>query len=581
MLPLEPLDRRDATALFLVRARAADPAFAAAANDDPAIARICDRLDRLPLAIEMAAARAPALGCAALLERLGANFESEGNERFAVLTRGARNAPPRHRTLYATLAWSHGLLDADEAAVFRRLAVFGGAFPIDAAVAVAGPGEGSLSEMAVLDALDALVARSLLVRRRRGTVAGGPGDARYVLLETMRAFGRERLAEAGEDQAAHRAHAAWYAAAAEPIWTDFCGDVSDVELERRHRENMDNVFAAVRWCYAPGGDAELGHLAVARSAALWSERLLYRRIGAAIERIGPQTPPAIRARLLGSRAHVLMRLKPLEAVRFADEAVIAARATTNDPWTLIDVLCSKGFALWSIGLADEANAVADDVAAILPVDVPSRVTGLGLGLIACITFSREGLDAARPVFVRTVAMHRAIGAHGLAAFWAMTALRFETAAPLDRQIEDWRALLARIGARDMYADPLITGASVELVSRLAMRGGAADMDEARTLTERAFRRGEMASEYRFFIASALVALRSGRVEAGARLLGHARAVRAQTGETAIAELAFAAAEALTAELLSADMRKVLEQLGARMSDAEATALALSPPEPVI
>ena len=576
VMPLEPLDRRDATALFLVRAGAADPAFAAAANDDPAIPRICDTLDRLPLAIEMAAARAPALGCAALLERLGAKVE----DRFALLTRGSRSAAPRQRTLHATLAWSHDLLGADEAEVFRRLAVFGGDFPLAAAVAVAGLGQDLLAEMQVLDALDALVARSLLVRRRRDA-AGRPTELRYALLETMRAFGRERLAEAGEDQAAHRAHAAWYAAAAEPIWADFCGDVSDMELEHRHRESMDNVLAAVRWCYAPGGDTELGHLAVARSAALWSERMLYRRIGAAIERIGPQTPPAIRARLLGSRAHVLMRLQPLEAVKVADEAVIAARATTNDPWTLIDVLCSKGFALWSIGRADEANAVAADVAAILPIEVPSRVTGLGLGLIACITFSREGLDAARPIFARTVAMHRAIGAHGLAAFWAMTALRFETAAPLERQIEDWRALLARIGARDMYADPLITGASVELVSRLAMRGGAADMDEARTLTERAFRRGEMASEYRFFIASALVALRSGRLEAGARLLGHARAVRAQTGETAIAELAFAAAEALAAELLSADTRKVLEQLGARMSDADATALALSPPEPVI
>ena len=568
VVPLEPLDRRDAAALFLLRARAADPAFASAATDDPAVHNICDTLDRLPLAIEMAAARAPALGCAALLERLG--------DRFAVLTRGVRSAAPRQRTLHATLAWSHDLLNTDEAAVFRRLGVFGGAFALDAAVAVAGLGRAALSEMQVLDALDTLVARSLLVRRRRLELAGEP---RFALLETMREFGCERLAEAGEAEAAHRAHAAWYAATGEPIWSDFCGDVSDVELERRHRENMDNLFTAVRWCYAPGGDAELGHLAVARSAALWSDRLLYRRIGAAIERIGPQTPPAIRARLLGSRAHVLMRLKPLEAVKVADDAVIAARATTNDPWTLIDVLCSKGFALWSIGRTEEASAVAAEVAAILPVDVPSRISGLGLGLIACTTFSTKGPDAARPIFAQAVAMHRAIGAHGLATFWAMTALRFETEAPLDRQIDEWRALLAGIGARDMYADPLITAASVELVSRLAMRGGAADMDDARTLTERAFRRGEMASEYRFFIASALVALRGGRAEAGARLLGHARAVRVQTGDTAIAEPAFAAAEALVTGLLSADSRKVLEQLGARMSDAEATTLALSPTEP--
>ncbi|WP_295639900.1 winged helix-turn-helix domain-containing protein [Novosphingobium sp.] len=583
IIALEPLDRRDATALFLVRVSATDPAFAAAANDDPAIPRICDTLDRLPLAIEMAAARAPALGCAALLERLGANFDTEADTRmagrFAVLTRGSRDAPPRHRTLYATLAWSHGLLGPEEATVFRRLAVFGGAFPLDAAVAVAGLSDEAMSEMAVLDALDVLVARSLLVRQRSGGAAGRPGEVRYVLLETMRAFARERLVEAGEHQAAHRAHAVWYAAAAEPIWADFCGDVSDVELERRHRENIDNVFAAVRWSYAPGGDPELGHIAVAQSAAMWSDRLLYRRLGVALARIGPQTPPAIRARLLGSRAHVLMRMRPLEAVKFADEAVIAARATTNDPWTLIDVLCSKGFALWSIGRAEEASAVAEDIAAILPVDVPSRIGGLGLGLIACTTFSRDGLDAARPIFARAVAMLRAIGAHGLATFWAATALRFEATAPLDAQIDDWRALLAGITLGDMYADIMVAAASVELVSRLAMRGRPADLAEAQALTARAFRQGAMAFEYRFFVASALVALRSGRAEDGARLLGHARASRAQSGESAMAEPAFDAADALAAQMLPAETRKVLEQLGARMSDADATALALSPSEP--
>ena len=586
VLLLEPLDRRDAAALFLMRVSATDPAFAQAANEDPAIPRICDTLDRLPLAIEMAAARAPALGCAGLLERLGANFDapnsdspnsvSQGDGRFAVLTRGARHAPPRHRTLYATLAWSHGLLGAQEAAVFRRLAVFGGAFLLDAAVAVAGLGQAALSEMAVLDALDTLVARSLLVRRRSDEAAGRPGGLRYALLETMRAFGREQLLQAGEDEAAHRAHAAWYAAASEPIWADFCGDVSDLELERRHREAMDNVLAAVRWCYAPHGDAELGHLAVARSAALWSDRLLYRRLGAALARIAPETPAAIRARLLGSRAHVLMRLNPLEAVKVADEAVIAARATTNDPWTLIDVLCSKGFALWSIGRAEEASAVADEVAAILPVDMPSRIGGLGLGLIACTTFSREGLATARPIFARAVTMLRAISAHGLATFWAATALRFETEAPLDAQIDAWRTLLAGIGPHDMYADLMVAAASVELVSRLAMRGHPADLIEARALTERAFQHGAMALEYRFFVASALVALRGGRAEDGARLLGHARASRAQTGEAAMAEPAFELADALAAQMLPADMCKVLEQLGARMSDADATALALSP-----
>lgn len=569
VVALDGLDQAAAAALFLSRARQADARFSVAGSDH-LVDRICARLDRLPLAIEMAAARAPALGCEGLLERLDAQVD----RRFAVLTRGAPDAAPRHQTLRATLAWSHGLLGETEVQVFRRIAAFGGAFPLDAAVAVTGLGQDLLDEIEVLDALDALVARSLLTAR--AAPRGGHGR-RYALLETMRAFAAERLEEAGETHAARRAHAQWYATAAEPIWADFCGDVSDGELERRHREAMANVFAAARWCYGPGDEPELGHLLVARSAALWSDRLLHRRLDEALGRIGPRTPPAVRARLLGSRAHVLMRLRPLEAVRYADEAVIASRATTNDPWTLIDVLASKGFALWAIGRVAEAAAVAEEIAALLPEGVPSRIAALGIGLIACTTLSREGLDAARPIFARAVAMLRAIGANGLATFWAATALRFETAAPLDRQIEDWRALLAGIAPDDMYADALKAAAKVELVSRLAMRGEPADLAEARVLAGRAFRLGAIASEYRVFVASALIALREGRAEDGARLLGYARERRGSSGDTAVDEPAFAAAEALLATALSPETARLFEGLGARMDDAAATALATAEP----
>jgi len=181
----------DAIRLFEQRAQLVLPSFRLADGNAAAVLQICRRLDGLPLAIELAAARMRVLSASQLAESL--------DDIFAVLVGGSRTAPARHQALRATLDWSHDLLDDDERAVFRRLAVFAGGFTLTAAGRVAAAGDSDRARM--LELLTRLADKSLL------QVDHGGRDARYHLLETVRDYARERLAEAGEEEvSARRAH---------------------------------------------------------------------------------------------------------------------------------------------------------------------------------------------------------------------------------------------------------------------------------------------------------------------------------------------------------------------------------------
>ena len=209
--PADP-DGSEAVALFADRARRADASFALDGETAPVVARLVARLDGMPLAIELAAARVEALGVAQLLDRI--------DDRFTLLEAGDRLAAARQRSLAATVEWSYRLLDERERRVFRAVSVFPGPFTLEGAEAVAGAGAGQ----AVLHLVDC----SLLVPPR----AGPDGRSRYVMLETLRAYGAGLLAEAGEGDAVAAALAGYALRVAEDAMSGLTAGTSEVAAAR-------------------------------------------------------------------------------------------------------------------------------------------------------------------------------------------------------------------------------------------------------------------------------------------------------------------------------------------------------------
>jgi predicted ATPase/DNA-binding CsgD family transcriptional regulator len=219
-----------AVALFVARARAIDPAFEPTVANLPVIAEICGRLDGIPLAIELAAARVKVLPPDALLNRL--------DRRLPLLTGGARDLPDRLRTMRDAIAWSYGLLDADQQSRFRRLAAFTGGFTLHEAQALIGRPD---NEDSLLDALAGLVDASLLRQSER------EGEPRFVMLETVREFGLEQLHECGEYDQVQSRHADIFLTFAEAATTRLRGAERTTWLERMERAH-NNLRAALAWC---------------------------------------------------------------------------------------------------------------------------------------------------------------------------------------------------------------------------------------------------------------------------------------------------------------------------------------------
>ena len=229
--PAERLTQYEAVRLFVERALEVRPDFAVTNENAPAVAEVCHRLDGLPLAIELAAARAKVLPPQALLARL--------EHRLNVLTGGARDLPARQQTLRAAIDWSHDLLPEAERVLFRRLAVFVGGCTLEAAEAVCNP-EDDL-EVEVLDGLASLVDKSLLRRD-----AAAAGESRFGMLETIREFALERLADSGEEATIRRVHAGHCLALVEEVAPNTWGSEQARWLERLEAE-LGNLRAALEW----------------------------------------------------------------------------------------------------------------------------------------------------------------------------------------------------------------------------------------------------------------------------------------------------------------------------------------------
>ena len=235
--PANDFLRYGAVQLFIERARAAEPHFAGDRRGAAMIAAICRRLDGIPLAIELAAARAAVLGVEAVATHL--------DDRFQILTGGRRTALPRHQTLRATLDWSYELLSEPERVILRRLAVFAGAFRLQAACGVVE--DPAITSPEIVDSLATLVAKSL-VQKEGGTIA------RYRLLDTTRAYALEKLDESNERQLCAHRHAEYYRGVFERAAAEE-ETLPTTEWLAEYGSQIDNLRTALDWAFSPSGDA--------------------------------------------------------------------------------------------------------------------------------------------------------------------------------------------------------------------------------------------------------------------------------------------------------------------------------------
>ncbi|HTV27529.1 MAG TPA: winged helix-turn-helix domain-containing protein [Xanthobacteraceae bacterium] len=265
--------RRSAVELFVARARESGLEAIPRADELSSVAAICRHLDGIPLAIELAAARAATFGVGQVAAGLA--------DRFAVLTSNRRTILPRHRTLRATLDWSYDLLDDTESWLLRNLAVFPAGFSLDAAAAVMDGAE--RHQLAMLDGIANLVDKSLVVFEK------SEATGRWRLLETTRAYARDKLAERGEAGQALRRHAEFYLALFAPFAADGQLQAALDDLGRYRRE-IDNLRAALNWAFSPSGDAALGIELAAGAANFWIAASLLAEArewaGKAVARIG-------------------------------------------------------------------------------------------------------------------------------------------------------------------------------------------------------------------------------------------------------------------------------------------------------
>ena len=322
-----PFAPTEGVGFFLARARQVRPDVASGA----AVEEICRRLDHLPLALELAAARVRVLQPEQLLARL--------ERRLPLLTGGSREAPERQRTLRATIAWSHELLTEPEQTIFARLAVFAGGFTLEAAESVSGTD---------VETLQGLVEKSL-VRVE--------GD-RFAMLETVREFALEQLDAAGDAEERRRLHAAWALSLAALGWNPYYGYAS-VDWLDRIEADLDNLRAAFAWLAEHGTDEQLGRLCVTvyvywflrggmPEARRWLDVVLPR----------PGLSEETRGLVLTASFNTWMRLGDFEQARAAaDEKLARAGA---DPLRIVSALRDAGIVATALGTHDRAAELLDE-----------------------------------------------------------------------------------------------------------------------------------------------------------------------------------------------------------------------------
>jgi predicted ATPase/class 3 adenylate cyclase len=390
----QALAQYEAVRLFVDRACAAQRSFQITDTNSEAVADICRRLDGIPLAIELAAARVRALSVDEIASRL--------NNRFRLLTSGDRTAMPRQQTLRGCIDWSYDLLGDEERALLRRLSVFAGGWSLEAAEAIGA--DGDVEEADVLDLLTNLVEKSLVTLEAEGE--------RYKLLETIREYAQEHLDESGErDQTCSR-HLAFYVALAERAMPELVGPMQGDWFGRLDLER-ENLIAAHAWCDRAEDGAELGLRLVHSAKLYWLNRgllgLRHRLTVEALARTGAQERSLARCRgLFGAGQVCCFMGRFADATKYLEECLAIAREL-NDKGRIAAALQYLGMAAQREGDLATARGHLEEALALAQAQGNKRELAAAFNNLAQLDRAEGLLETAEPLYEKVLALARELG----------------------------------------------------------------------------------------------------------------------------------------------------------------------------
>ena len=543
--------------LFMARAQAVDGRLTLTSANLPAIIEICRRVDGIPLAIELAAARLPLLGVEGLRARL--------HERFNLLTGGARVVLRRHQTLRATLEWSHALLTADEQTVFRRLGVFAGGFTLEAAQQVAS--DEHVDPWIVLDHLGALVDKSLVL-------AEGDPIPRYRMLETARAYALERLVEAGETQATLRRHAETVYALLEPFESDDWRWRATGDAVPEAGVEQDNLRAALEWSDTAPAGSELAVALVGVSYAVWWSS---HNLAEGLSRGLTLRRHADAAGSSEAAARFWLTIAKLGLYSFRRESYDAAvRASAlyreiGDPRRRFDALVLAAVQGARFATGEEMEAQIAEAERLERREWPARQRAK-LQFARCWWHAREGrVEQALASALRQSAICREGGVE-IGALYAISNVTFMELllGRFEDALTHARAAIARLHAigSDAGAGHLYENAMIALL----MLGRP---DEARVAARNAYPRlRREGDDHRMLLSLPLLSATEGRPDVAVRITGFAAVIQTRQGENAslLAPLLRERLEPMLAGLAS-DERARLAAEGAQMRDEDVFTMA--------
>ena len=397
--PAEELTNFEAVRLFVERAREAHSGFALTEQNAPALTRLSRKLDGIPLAIELAAARTRVLTVEQILERL--------EDPLALLTSGSRVAASRHQTLRATLSWSYDLLSEAERALFRGLSVFVGGWDLEAVEAVGS--DEPAEAVQVLELLSALVDKSLVMAE-----AQAEGTLRYRMLEPIRQFARDKLQESGEEPEVRRRHAEHYLAFAETAEPELLGPDQGQWLGRL-RVEFGNLREAHSWSLEPGQEGARARLRLQLAAALWRfwelEGLKENKVWlkSALEK-DPGGFPAVRAKVLVGFGFILIFQGDYGGAIAALEEAILLYKEIGDRFGTAFALGNLGYAALHGGYRERVSAFVEEGEALMREgDLDGHTRAFLRLILASAAVEEDDLDSAVAQLDESLALCRKLG----------------------------------------------------------------------------------------------------------------------------------------------------------------------------